>query len=449
MPDGVELDVVVHLVPGPDRLCGGVRLGLGREVPQDDLLHGRNPPAVAAWPASWRVVASSMAAGGLGSSSAVGDASGRCRRGDGAPARRGAGLARPRTRPALCSPGHAPPHRPALGHRHAPHRGHAPRDGGGPRRGRRLRRRPHVNELEARAADLLGKEAGLFVASGTMGNLVSLMAHLPRGHEAIAGETTHTVMDEAGGHAVVVGATIRALRERADGTMDPAEIEGAFRDPDDLHEPITGLVVIENTHAHSGGRPLPMDYVARVSRHRPRARRPAAHGRRPVLQRGGGPGHRARRAGGASPTPSRSACRRASRAPIGSVVVGPAAVHRPRPPRPQAPGRRHAPGRRPRGGRPRRAVGRPRRHDRPPRRGPRQRAPPGGGPRGAPGRPLARRHRPAGRRRPARSRPAPSPTSSCSVSSATAPRSSPPWSGGACCWSPTPTARSAPSRTSG
>lgn len=125
---------------------------------------------------------------------------------------------------------------------------------------------PTVNELEARAAQLLGKEAGLFVASGTMGNLVALMAHLPRGHEAIAGETTHTVMDEAGGHAVVVGATIRALREQADGTMDPHEIEEAFRDPDDFHEPITGLIVLENTHAHSGGRPLPMTYVADVAR---------------------------------------------------------------------------------------------------------------------------------------------------------------------------------------
>jgi len=125
---------------------------------------------------------------------------------------------------------------------------------------------PTTNELEARAAQLLGKEAGLFVASGSMGNLVSLLAHLPRGYEAIAGETTHTVMDEAGGHAVVAGATIRALRERPDGTMDPAEIEDAFRDPDDVHEPITGLVVLENTHAHSGGRPLPMDYVRNVSR---------------------------------------------------------------------------------------------------------------------------------------------------------------------------------------
>jgi threonine aldolase len=125
---------------------------------------------------------------------------------------------------------------------------------------------PTTNELEARAAALLGKEAGLFVASGSMGNLVALMAHLPRGSEAIAGETTHTVMDEAGGHAVVVGATIRALRERADGTMDPREIEEAFRDPDDIHEPPTGLIVLEDTHAHSGGRPLPMDHVREVSR---------------------------------------------------------------------------------------------------------------------------------------------------------------------------------------
>lgn len=130
---------------------------------------------------------------------------------------------------------------------------------------------PTVNALEARAADLLGKEAGLFVASGTMGNLVSLMAHLPRGHEAIAGASTHTVMDEAGGHAVVVGATIRPLPERLDGTLDPQAIADAFRDPTDLHEPLTGLVVLENTHAHTGGRPLSVEYereVAQIARER-------------------------------------------------------------------------------------------------------------------------------------------------------------------------------------
>src|SRR3974377_1526050 len=64
---------------------------------------------------------------------------------------------------------------------------------------------PTVNALEARAAQLLGKEAGLVVASGTMGHLASLVAHLMRGSEAIAGATTHTVMDEAGGPAGAVG----------------------------------------------------------------------------------------------------------------------------------------------------------------------------------------------------------------------------------------------------
>jgi threonine aldolase len=182
---------------------------------------------------------------------------------------------------------------------------------------------PTVNALEARAAALLGKEAGLFVASGTMGNLVSLMAHLPRGYEAIAGETTHTVMDEAGGHAVVVGATIRALRERPDGTLDPTEIRGAFRDPTDVHEPITGLVVLENTHAHSGGRPLPLDYLEEVAR---------------IAHEGGVPLHvdgarffNAAVALGvapaalAAPADTVTFClSKGLAAPIGSVVVGPA-----------------------------------------------------------------------------------------------------------------------------
>ena len=68
---------------------------------------------------------------------------------------------------------------------------------------------PTVRALEERAAELLGKEAGLFVASGTMGNLVSQMAHLARGQETIAGREHHLVVDEAAGHAVVVGASVR------------------------------------------------------------------------------------------------------------------------------------------------------------------------------------------------------------------------------------------------
>ncbi len=124
---------------------------------------------------------------------------------------------------------------------------------------------PTVNALEERAAELLGKDAGLFVASGSMGNLVSLVAHLPRGHEAIAGRQTHTVMDEQGGHAVVAGATVRALDERPDGTLEPADVADAFRDPNDPHEPITGLVALENTHAHSMGQPLTPAYEAEIA----------------------------------------------------------------------------------------------------------------------------------------------------------------------------------------
>lgn len=124
---------------------------------------------------------------------------------------------------------------------------------------------PTVNALQERAADLLGKEAALFVASGAMGNLVAQLAHLQRGMETIAGAESHLVEDEAAGHAVVVGTSVRALRERPDGTLDVREIEAAFRDPSDVHEPITGLIALENTNAHSMGQPLTPAYTAEVA----------------------------------------------------------------------------------------------------------------------------------------------------------------------------------------
>jgi threonine aldolase len=124
---------------------------------------------------------------------------------------------------------------------------------------------PTVIALEERAADLLGKEAGLFVSSGTQGNLVAQLGHLARGQETIAASESHMIIDEAAGHAVIVGTSIRALRERPDGTLDPAEIADAFRDPSDPHEPITGLVTIENTNAHSMAQPLSVEYTATVA----------------------------------------------------------------------------------------------------------------------------------------------------------------------------------------
>jgi len=125
---------------------------------------------------------------------------------------------------------------------------------------------PTVIALEARAAELLGKEAGLFVTSGTMGNLVSQMAHVPRGGEIIAETDSHIVLDEAAGHAVVVGASVRSIPAVSDGRMDPDAVREAFRDPTDPHEPITALVALENTHAHSMGQPLDVAYTAAIGR---------------------------------------------------------------------------------------------------------------------------------------------------------------------------------------
>ncbi len=124
---------------------------------------------------------------------------------------------------------------------------------------------PTVNALEGRAAELLGKEAGLFVSSGTMGNLVSLMAHVPRGGEIIAGAQSHIVRDEAAGHAVVVGASVLQLRDLPDGTLDPDEVAAAFRDPGDAHEPITALVTLENAHSHSGNQPISSAATERIA----------------------------------------------------------------------------------------------------------------------------------------------------------------------------------------
>src|SRR5215467_6950563 len=119
---------------------------------------------------------------------------------------------------------------------------------------------PTVNALEERAAELLGKEAGLIVSSGTQGNLVAQLAHLGRGQETIAGSETHIFVDEAGGHAALVRTSIFPIRELPDGTLPLDQVARAFR-PDDPHEPITGMVAIENTHAMTNAQPLTVEYT--------------------------------------------------------------------------------------------------------------------------------------------------------------------------------------------
>ena len=125
---------------------------------------------------------------------------------------------------------------------------------------------PTVNRLEEMAADLLGKEAAVFGVSGTMGNLMALLAWVPRGGEVIAGESSHTLEGEAGGYAVLVGASARGVQRGPDGMLPPAAIAEAFRDPiQDVHEPISSLVTIENSYNASGGLPLPVAYTEAVA----------------------------------------------------------------------------------------------------------------------------------------------------------------------------------------
>lgn len=120
---------------------------------------------------------------------------------------------------------------------------------------------PTVAALEERAADLLGKDAGLFVPSGTMGNLVSLMAHVPRGGEVITPSEGHIPNDEAANYAVVVGAGLRTVAETPEGEMPLDAVEEAIQDPTDPHAAITSLVVVENCHAHTFSRPITPEYM--------------------------------------------------------------------------------------------------------------------------------------------------------------------------------------------
>lgn len=120
---------------------------------------------------------------------------------------------------------------------------------------------PTVRRLEEMAAARMGKEAGLFVASGTMGNLVSLLAQCGRGDEVILGDQAHTYMYEQGGIAALGGIHPRVLKNRPDGTLDLAEIQAAIRDPNNPHFPRTRLIAVENTHNRCGGAALTVEYM--------------------------------------------------------------------------------------------------------------------------------------------------------------------------------------------
>ena len=115
---------------------------------------------------------------------------------------------------------------------------------------------PSVNALQQRIAALLGKEAALFMASGTQSNLCALMAHCGRGDEYIVGQHAHTYKYEGGGAAVLGSIQPQPIAHQADGTLALADIAAAIK-PDDMHFARTRLLALENTF---GGRVMPLDW---------------------------------------------------------------------------------------------------------------------------------------------------------------------------------------------
>jgi threonine aldolase len=122
---------------------------------------------------------------------------------------------------------------------------------------------PTVNRLEAQAAEMLGKEASIFVPSGTMGNLLALLVHCQRGDEVIVGSKSHIYLNEAGGMSALGGIQPCPIPNQKDGTLALEDILASIR-TEDVHHPITRLICLENTQNICGGVPLTADYTRQV-----------------------------------------------------------------------------------------------------------------------------------------------------------------------------------------
>jgi len=119
---------------------------------------------------------------------------------------------------------------------------------------------PTVNKLEEYAAEVVGKEAALFVPSGTFGNQLALFTHCKRGDEVILGDNCHIVAHEVGAASVIAGVNLRTFADTS-GEPDPCEIASKIRD-EDIHYPATGLICLEN--AHSYGRVVPLHCMSEI-----------------------------------------------------------------------------------------------------------------------------------------------------------------------------------------
>ena len=123
---------------------------------------------------------------------------------------------------------------------------------------------PMVNQLEEAAAALLGKEAAVFLPSGTMGNVVGVAVSTHLGEELIADAESHVFLFEGAGAASLAGVQIRPVATQA-GVMTPAQIEAALRPRNDFHQPLTAAVTFEDTHNRHGGVVWPLDDLRAAS----------------------------------------------------------------------------------------------------------------------------------------------------------------------------------------
>ncbi len=122
---------------------------------------------------------------------------------------------------------------------------------------------PTVNNLQEKAAEMLGKEDSLFVPSGTMGNLLALLVHCQRGDEVIVGDKSHIYLNEAGGMSALGGIHPHPVVNQVDGTLLLDDIRASIQ-TEDVHHTITRLICLENTQNVCGGVVLPLEYIQAV-----------------------------------------------------------------------------------------------------------------------------------------------------------------------------------------
>ena len=123
---------------------------------------------------------------------------------------------------------------------------------------------PTINQLQEESAAMFGKEAGLFVASGTMGNLTSVLTHCQRGDEMILGKQSHIYTYEVASAAAYGGVQANTLQVQRDGTLKLDEIKAAIRG-ENVHFPETRLICLENTQGGMNGAPVPQSYIHQVA----------------------------------------------------------------------------------------------------------------------------------------------------------------------------------------